>query len=118
MGSWTKLGEAGALADSPAFQFADYVLDDAGDLVGVDGFAHGATTEGFIHKTFGGEEALDLVAEFYQALLLGGGLGLAAATGAEAAEGDARAKTFREFGGVEHRVEEGEQAVLEGAGFV
>ena len=73
-------------------QLADDAFDDAGDMVVDRWIRCGAAADGLRDEAFGRQEALDLVAEPDEALLLGRGLGLAAAARVEAAERDTRAK--------------------------
>lgn len=100
------------LRDSPPLQFANDVLHDSGDFFIIDALTRGAAADGLLRESFGGQEALNFVAELNEVLLLNEGLRLATAAGLNAAELESRAESLGEFRRVEHRVEEGQQAIL------
>ena len=78
-----------------------------------------AAAERLVGKAFGGEQALDLVAELDEALLLRRrDCGWRPRPVLKPRSCSAGAEAFGELGRVEHRVEQRQQAVLQVAGFV
>ena len=73
----------------------------------------GTTADGFIGKSFGGEQALQLPPELIEFDLLTGGLRLASLARGEPAQSQRGAKAFGELGRVEHRIEQQQQSILQ-----
>src|SRR5688572_5835078 len=94
------------LSHPPPLELTNNPLNNPRHMIRIKRFAHRAAANRLIDKSLSRQQALNLVAQFDEALLLRGRLRLPAAPGVEAAERDARAKAFGEFGRVEHGVEE------------
>src|SRR5262245_14695731 len=95
-----------SLGHSAPLELTDNTLNDPGDLLRIKRFTGGTAADGLIDEAFGGQQALNLIAEFDKALLLGRRLWLPSDTGFKATERDAGAKTLGKLGRIEHRVEE------------
>jgi len=73
------------LGDSPALQLAHDPLDDPRNLFDVHWLTRSAAAERFAGEAFRGQEALELIAQLREPLLLDGRLRLAAGAGLNAA---------------------------------